>query len=113
MTRELVNQYDVICIENLNVSGMKRSKLAREISDASWGEIRRQLNYKTEWAGKKLITIDKWYPSSQTCSECGFINREVKDLKIRQWKCPNCGTWHDRDAKSAKNVLEEGLRTIG
>ena len=113
MTRELVNQYDVICIENLNVSGMKRSKLAREISDASWGEIRRQLNYKSEWAGKKLITIDKWYPSSQTCSECGFINREVKDLKIRQWKCPNCGTWHDRDANAAKNILEEGLRTIG
>ena len=91
MTHELVNAYDVICIEDLRVSEMKKSRLGREISDASWGEIRRQLKYKSDWAGKKLIAVDRWYPSSQTCSECGTVNHEVKDLKIRQWKCPACG----------------------
>ena len=112
MTHELVDEYDIICIEDLNVSGMKRGRLGREISDASWGEIRRQLKYKSEWAGKKLIMADRWYPSSQTCSGCGYINHEVKDLKIRQWKCPVCGAWHDRDANAAKNILETGLKMI-
>lgn len=109
MTHEIVNEYDIICIENLNVTGMKKSKLGREISDASWGEISRQLKYKSERAGKNLIIVDKWLPSSQACSECGYINSEVKDLSIRKWKCPNCGAWHDRDINAAKNILEFGL----
>ena len=113
MTHELVEEYDIICIEDLNVSGMKRSKLAKQVSDAGWGEIRRQLTYKSEWAGKRLITVDRWYPSSQTCNVCGCINTEVKDLKIRKWKCPCCGTWHDRDVNAAKNILEEGLKKTG
>ena len=112
MTHELVNAYDIICIEDLCISEMKRSKLGREISDASWGEIRRQLKYKSDWNGKKLITIDRWYASSKTCSECGYINHEVKDLRIRQWKCPKCGAWHDRDLNAAKNILEIGLKMI-
>ena len=112
MTHELVNAYDIICIEDLCISEMKRSKLGREISDASWGEIRRQLKYKSDWSGKKLITIDRWYASSKTCSECGYINHEVKDLRIRQWKCPKCGAWHDRDLNAAKNILEIGLKMI-
>ena len=112
MTHELVNAYDIICIEDLRISEMKRSKLGREISDASWGEIRRQLKYKSDWKGKKLITIDRWYASSKTCSECGYINHEVKDLRIRQWKCPKCGVWHDRDLNAAKNILEIGLKMI-
>lgn len=112
MTHELVNAYDIICIEDLCISEMKRSKLGREISDASWGEIRRQLKYKSDWNGKKLITIDRWYASSKTCSVCGYINHEVKDLRIRQWKCPKCGAWHDRDLNAAKNILEIGLKMI-
>ena len=109
MTHGIVNEYDIICIENLNVTGMKKSKLGREISDASWGEISRQFKYKSERAGKNLIIVDKWLPSSQGCSECGYINSEVKDLSIRKWKCPNCGAWHDRDINAAKNILEFGL----
>ena len=112
MTHELVNAYDIICIEDLCISEMKRSKLGREISDASWGEIRRQLKYKSDWNRKKLITIDRWYASSKTCSVCGYINHEVKDLRIRQWKCPKCGAWHDRDLNAAKNILEIGLKMI-
>ena len=112
MTHELVTEYDIICIEDLQVSAMKRSPLGKVISDAGWGEIRRQLKYKSEWAGKELVTVDRWYPSSQTCSVCGNVNREVKDLKIRKWQCPCCGTWHDRDINAAKNILEAGLKQM-
>ena len=112
MTHELVTEYDIICIEDLQVSAMKRSPLGKVISDAGWGEIRRHLKYKSEWAGKELVTVDRWYPSSQTCSVCGNVNREVKDLKIRKWQCPCCGTWHDRDINAAKNILEAGLKQM-
>ena len=112
MTHELVTEYDIICIEDLQVSAMKRSPLGKVISDAGWGESRRQLKYKSEWAGKELVTVDRWYPSSQTCSVCGNVNREVKDLKIRKWQCPCCGALHDRDINAAKNILEAGLRQM-
>lgn len=112
MTHELVMHYDVICMEDLDVKELNRSRLAKEVSDASFGEIRRQLGYKTEWYGKQLVITDRWYPSSQTCGVCGCINRNVKDLKIRRWKCPGCGTYHDRDINAAKNILNEGLKKI-
>ena len=112
MTHELVTEYDVICMEDLDVSGMRKGHFAREVSDAALGEVRRQLKYKSEWAGKQLVTVDRWYPSSQACSACGFINTDVKDLKIRKWKCPVCGAWHDRDLNAAKNILNTGLKKL-
>ena len=109
MTISLVRKYDVICIEDLNVRGMiKNRRLAKSISDASFGEVRRQLEYKTEWYGRKLIKVDRWYPSSQTCSRCGHINTEVKNAGIRYWKCPQCGKEHDRDINAAVNILKAG-----
>ena len=112
MTHELVTEYDVICMEDLDVKELMQTRLAKEVSDASFGEIGRQLAYKTEWYGKKLIVTDRWYPSSQTCSACGNINSDVKDLKIRKWRCPVCGEMHDRDINAAENILNEGLRKL-
>ena len=111
MTHTLVRDYDVICIEDLKPSNMiKNHHLAQAISDASFGEIRRQLTYKCEWHNKKLIVVDRWFPSSQTCSECGYQNHDVKNLGIRWWKCPVCGKEHDRDVNAAVNILREGLK---
>ena len=113
MTHELVRDYDVICMEDLDVRGMIQGRLSRDISDASFGEIRRQLLYKADWYGKQLILTDRWYPSSRTCSCCGYVNGDVKDLRIRTWMCPSCGTYHDRDVNAAKNILAEGLKQLG
>ena len=113
MTHELVKEYDVICMEDLDIAGMRKGRFGREVSDAALGEVRRQLEYKTEWAGKQLVTVDRWYPSSQTCSECGSVNESVKDLRIRKWKCPACGAWHDRDLNAARNILKAGLEKLG
>ncbi len=113
MTHELVYAYDLICIEDLDVREMSKGKLARGITDASFGEIRRRLAYKTEWTGKRLIVTERWYPSSQVCSGCGYVNKDAKDLKIRRWRCPQCGQEHDRDLNAAKNILREGLKTAG
>ena len=112
MTHELVKENDVICMEDLDVKELLQTRLAKEVSDASFGEIRRQLEYKTEWYGKQLVITDRWYPSSQTCSGCGTVNRNVKDLKIRRWRCPVCKEMHDRDINAAKNILNEGLKKI-
>ena len=112
MTHELVTEYDVICMEDLDVRELMQTRLAKEVSDASFGEIGRQLAYKTEWYGKQLIVTDRWYPSSQMCSVCGNINSGVKDLKVRKWRCPVCGGMHDRDINAAKNILNEGLRKL-
>ena len=101
----------LICIEDLNVRGMLRNHYtARSTSNASMGEIRRQLEYKTKWNGQQLVKVDRFYPSSQTCSVCGYQNKEVKNPKIRKWICPNCGTEHDRDINAAINIRNEGYR---
>jgi putative transposase len=105
----LVRGNDVIVIEDLNVAGLVRNRrLARAISDCGWGEFRRQLEYKCQRAGRRLIVIDRWYPSSKTCSACGHLLAQLS-LSTRTWRCPSCGTRHDRDVNAAKNILAAGL----
>ena len=105
----VVRESDVIVMEDLNVSGMiGNRRLARAISDCGWGEFRRQLAYKCERHGRRLIVIDRWYPSSKTCSACAQLLAEL-NLGTRHWTCPSCGTRHDRDVNAAKNILAAGL----
>jgi putative transposase len=109
ITTGLVRGHDLIAIEDLPVKNMVRSRhLARAISDCGWGEFRRQLHYKCQRAGRRLIVIDRWYPSTKTCSACGFVLAELP-LEVREWRCPSCRVRHDRDLNAAKNILAAGL----
>ena len=104
----LVREHDVIVIEDLNVVGMVRNRhLARAISGCGWGEFRRQLDYKCQRYGRRLVVIDRWYPSSKTCSACGHLLASLS-LSTRHWRCPSCGARHDRDINAAKNILAAG-----
>ena len=106
----LVRRYDTICIEDLNVKGMERNHhLAKSVTDASWGAFVSMLTYKAEWNGKKVVKIDRFFPSSQTCNVCGYINKQTKDLSVREWECPVCHTHHNRDVNAAINILRFGL----
>lgn len=114
LTRALVDENQIIVSESLNVKGMLHNHhLAKDIASASWSEMTRQLSYKSRWYGRKYIKVDMFYPSSQTCSCCGYRNPDVKDLSVRKWVCPECGATHDRDVNAARNILNEGLRTEG
>jgi len=109
LTTQLVRENQTIVVEDLAVKNLvKNRKLAQSISDASWGEITRQLAYKCRWYGRNYIEIDRWFPSSKRCSNCGHIVEKMP-LKIREWECPNCGTHHDRDLNASKNILAAGL----
>ena len=128
LTTQLVRENQTIVVEDLAVKNMvrhsglggsyrggsaepvrvKNHQLARAISDASWGELVRQLEYKCDWYGRELVKIDRWFPSSKRCSNCGHI-AEKMPLGVREWKCPSCGSHHDRDANASKNILAAGL----
>jgi len=104
----LVRENDLIVIEDLNVADMVRNRhLARAIAGCGWGEFRRQLAYKCQRYGRRLVVIDRWYPSSKTCSACGHLLTDLS-LSTRQWRCPSCGARHDRDINAAKNILAAG-----
>ena len=111
LTTRLVREFDLIMIEDLNVKAMARGMHARAIHDAAFSEVRRQLTYKSEWYGKILVEVDRWYASSKICSECRYTLDELR-LDQRQWTCPKCGGRHDRDVNAARNLLAEGLRQL-
>ncbi|MEU8264847.1 RNA-guided endonuclease TnpB family protein [Micromonospora sp. NPDC048999] len=109
LTTRLVRETQTVVIEDLSVRNMLRNRrLARVISDASWSEFRRMLEYKAAWYGREVIPVDRWYPSSKTCSSCGQVNTTLA-LNDRTWTCPGCQTGHDRDINAARNILAAGL----
>lgn len=106
----IARNYSIVCVETLNVKGMiKNHHLAQAISDCSWGMFLTMLEYKCD----NLVKIDKWFASSQTCSVCGYVNKKTKNLSLREWACPECGTIHDRDLNAARNIEREGLSLCG
>ncbi len=113
LTTDLVRNNSLICIEDLTIRNMvKNHKLARSISDASWGEFFRQLEYKCDWYGRQLVKIDRFFPSSKRCNHCGFVMDKLP-LNVRSWDCPNCGTKGiDRDINAGKNILAAGQAVI-
>lgn len=107
VARSIVSEFDIICIEDLNLEGMKRL-WGRKVSDLGFAEFVSKLEHLAEKSGKEVRKVDRWLASSQTCHVCGYRNPEVKNLKVREWTCPHCGTHHDRDVNAAKVVYLVG-----
>ena len=113
ISHKLISENQVIVSEDLAVSNMaKNHNLAKAIFDCGWYELTRQISYKSEWNNRQYIKIGRFTKSSQPCHVCGYINPDTKDLSVREWTCPQCGTVHDRDVNAAINILNEGLRIL-
>jgi putative transposase len=111
LSTRLVREYDTICLEDLAVTGLAKTKLAKSVHDVGWGAFRRMLEYKTLWSCKRVVVIGRWYPSSKRCGCCGAIYRDLA-LAERTWTCATCQTTHDRDVNAAGNIRREGLLTF-
>ncbi len=114
LSSRIINENQVIISEDLNVKGMVQNhRLAKAINDVSWSEFCRMIEYKANWYGRIYYKINRFYASSQTCNVCGYKNVDAKDLNVRKWVCPECGTKHDRDNNAAINILNQGLKELG
>ena len=112
-SRQIANAYDCVCIENLDMKAMSQAlNFGKSVSDNGWGMFTAFLQYKLEEMGKRLIKVDKFFASSQLCNVCGYKNTKTKDLSVRAWDCPKCGTHHDRDINAAINIKNEGMRLV-
>jgi len=111
LSTNLLKEFDIICLEDLNIKGLMKNK-GKSYQDVAQSEFVTMLKYKAEWYGKTIVQISRWFPSSQLCSECGYKNPALKDTSIREYDCPVCGTYHDRDINAAINILREGLRIL-
>ncbi|WP_253293179.1 transposase [Blautia sp. MSJ-36] len=112
-SRQIANAYDCVCIEDLDMKAMSRSlNFGKSVSDNGWGMFATFLKYKLEEQGKKLVRVDRFFASSQTCSVCVYKNVKTKNLALREWDCPQCGTHHDRDVNAAINIRNEGMRLV-
>lgn len=113
LSHKIAARYSAFLCEDLNIKGMvKNHKLAKEISSVAWGQFFTMVRYKMQRQGKWFIQVDRWYPSSQACSCCGYKNPKVKNLAIRAWTCPHCGAYHDRDVNAKDNIFGQGIRSL-
>ena len=112
-SRLIANAYDCVCIEDLDMKAMSQAlNFGKSVSDNGWGMFTTFLKYKLEEQGKRFVKVDKFFASSQTCSCCGYVNKETKNLAVRAWECPQCGVHHDRDVNAAVNIRNEGMRIV-
>lgn len=112
-SRQIANAYDCICIENLNMKSMSQAlNFSKSVSDNGWSMFTTFLQYKLADLGKQLVKVDKFFASSQICNVCGYKNPNTKNLNVRVWDCPQCGTHHDRDENAAINIRNEGMRLV-
>lgn len=113
LSSKTLNDSQVIVLEDLNIKGMVKNRhLSKSISDAGWGLFRSMVEYKTDWYGREVFKVDRFYPSSKTCPDCGYIKRDLR-LSDRKWTCPVCGTEHDRDGAASRNLFIEGFKKVG